>query len=685
VKRTVLILFILALFQGVLYADEIQQIGAPEEETPQSAFALANDMGEAMRREVSRVGEEFQQQAVSLFERTPMGWDETTLVALYQFALSLPLKLPVLADHIVEQGRALGAAGSILVLVFIVAVLYAFTGQKRVMKRVEKLVDPLRKIIPEEAFPYFLSALKIVVASLIPLLLLGAYSLINAFIHYGAVWFLLTGRLLGVWVLGALVLNLLHEILKSGLYPPADQYGKLLYSRARLVVFYILGGTAIVWGAQSFALQDDIIAFLKFIIFLSVVCVLLLLFFNKKAIISLLPDLPYKNYQTFRMNLGRYYPLVVYGTFITGVLWCFGYKRFSEVLWTKTWAVVAVYVGFMVLFHFIQGRLGRWTSRIAATGDEDALVFAKTLRRLLLYVSVICATVIILNLLGLSNPIIRLFSFPILHIGGNPLTLWLLIKAGIVFAVLIYISTLLRTYMSFKVYPTIGVDTGLAYALNTFLKYVFFAIAFIATLQAVGISPQILMIFAGAAGIGIGLGLQGIAANLISGLTIVFGRRVRKGDWVSVADTMGGVTDIFLHSTKVQTRDNVEFLIPNSKILSDIIVNYSLSSPTIRLSVPMGVSYNADPLKAEEIFLAAAITHPELSQHKKPEVRFVGYGDNSIDFEVLVWIDIRKTARRKARSLLYFTVFEMLQKEGIEIPYPQRDIHIRSGLPGQTE
>jgi small-conductance mechanosensitive channel len=684
VKRSILILLTLALFQNALWAADTVEPEAPPQETPQATFSLADGMGEAMRQEISRVGEEFQQQAVSLFERTPLGWDESTLVSLYRFALSLPMKLPVLVDHILDQGRALGAVGSILVFIFICAVFYAFVGQKRVMKRVEKVVHPLGRFMPNEAFPYFLSALKIVVASLIPLLLLGAYSLINAFIHYSAVWFLLTGRLLGVWVLGALILNLLHEILKSGLYPAADQYGKLLYRRARLVVFYILGGTAIVWGAESFALQGDIIAFLKFVITLSVVCVLLLLFFNRKAILSLLPVLPYQNYQTFRLYLERYYLVVVYGTFLTGVLWCFGYKRFSEVLWTKTWAVAAVYVGFLVLFHLIQGRLARWSGRIAATGDEDALIFSKTLQRLLLYVSVICAAVIISNLLGLSNPIIRMFSFPILQVGDKMLTLWLLIKAGIVFAILIYISTLLRTYLSFKVYPNIGVDTGLAYALNTFLKYVFFAIAFIATLHAVGVSPEILMIFAGAAGIGIGLGLQGIAANLISGLTIVFGRRVRKGDWVLVADTMGVVTDIFLHSTKVQTRDNVEYLIPNSKILSDIIVNYTLSSPTIRLSVPMGVSYNADPLEAEKIFLEAANKHPELSRNKEPEVRFVGFGDNSIDFEVLVWIDIRNTARRKARSLLYFTAFELLQKAGIEIPYPQRDIHIRSGLIGET-
>ena len=672
------ILFQISLsFAQAAKSEEIQK-----SETP-PVFSLSDDMGESMRREVGRFGEEFQQQTISLFEHSPLGWDENTLLSLYQHALSLPLKLPDLLDHFLNQGRALGVVGSLLVLIFLGAVLYAFMGQKRVMIRVEKAVHPLIRFIPDEAYPYFLSILKIVVASLIPLLLLAVYSLINEFIQYRAIWFLLTGRLIGVWVLGALILNLLREILKSGLYPAADLHGAILYRRSRIAVLYILVGTAIVWGAEAFALPGDISAFLKFVISLSVVFALVLLFFNKKAILSLLPELPYQNYRTFKKNLGRYYSTVVYCTAITGVLWCFGYKRFSEAVWTKTWAVAAVYVGFIVLFHFSQGRLSRLSRKKASSGDEDARLFFKTLRSLLTYALVICSTIIISNLLGFSTPVVRMCSFPILTVGGTSLTLWVFIKAVIAFAVFIYLSTLLRTFLSFKVYPAIGVDTGLAYALNTFLKYVFFSIAFLSILRIVGLSLQLFMIFAGAAGIGIGLGLQGIAANLISGFTIVFGRRVRKGDWVHVGDTLGVVTDIFLHSTKVLTRDNVEYLIPNSQILSNTIVNYTLSSPTIRLRVPVGVSYSADPLKAEKIFLAAAKQHPELSEHKEPEVRFVGYGDNSIDFEVLVWIDIRNVARKKARSLLYFTTFEMLKEEGIEIPFPQRDIHIRSGLAGE--
>jgi potassium efflux system protein len=680
-KRAFIILaLLLLLLPGAMQATEVPESQTPPKPDGQTTISLAEDMGEAMRREASRVGDEFQKQALSLFERRPLGWDKTTLVRLYQSALSLPLRLPQLARHILSQGRSLGVVGSLLVLTFLVAVFYTFIGQKRVMARVERAAKPLQRIMPDEAYPYFLSILRIVVASLIPLVLLGAYSLINAFIHYKAIWFLLVGRLFGVWSIGALALNLLHESLTSGLYPAADKYGSILYRRARLVVLYILGGTAVVWGAEAFTLSTDALAFLKFAVSLSVVCVLLLLFFNKRAILSLLPELPYQNYRTFRNNFERYYLPVVYSTFFTGVIWCFGYKRFSEVIWTKTWAVAGVYVGFLALFHLAQGKLTKLSGKQKIADNEDARRFYRSLRKLLLYASVTGSALIILNLLGLLDPIVRLFSFPILRVGESQLTLWLFIQAILVFVVFSFLSVLLRSYLSFKVYPSIGVDTGLAYALNTFLKYIIFFIAFLATLRAVGLNPRVLMIFAGAAGIGIGLGLQNMAANLISGLTIIFGQRIRQGDWVQVGDTMGVITDIYLHSTKVLTRDNVEFLIPNSQFLSNTIINYTLSTPTIRLSVPVGVSYEADPVKVQDIFLAAAGKHPELTKHKAPEVRFVGYGESSIDFEVLVWIDIRKIARRKARSELYFTIFEMLKTEGIQIPYPQRDLHIRSGL-----
>jgi small-conductance mechanosensitive channel len=168
-----------------------------------------------------------------------------------------------------------------------------------------------------------------------------------------------------------------------------------------------------------------------------------------------------------------------------------------------------------------------------------------------------------------------------------------------------------------------------------------------------------------------------MAANVISGFTIIFGGKIRKGDWVEVESMMGEVTDIYLRATKVRTRDNIEYLVPNSNIISNTMVNYSLSSPLIRIELSVGVSYSADPRQVEKILLAAAENEPLVDKSHTPAVRFVEYADNSINFQLLVWIDVRKTPRRRIRSNLYFVIFEEFAKAGIEIPFPQRDVHIR--------
>jgi small-conductance mechanosensitive channel len=297
---------------------------------------------------------------------------------------------------------------------------------------------------------------------------------------------------------------------------------------------------------------------------------------------------------------------------------------------------------------------------------------------MLLYATVTATAIIILNLIGLLDPLQRLMSFPVATLGTTPITLWLILKAALILLAFVFTSRLLQAYLDYHVYPALGIDSGLGYALNISLKYTLIAIGLLISLRAVGLDLRFLLVFAGAAGIGIGLGLQSMAANVISGFSLIFGGKVRKGDWVEVTDTLGYVTDIFLNSTRIRTRDNIEYLIPNSKFVSDTIVNYSLTTPMIRLTVPVGVSYDADPRAVEKILLDVASKEPMVTDYQPPAARFVEYGDNSINFDLLVWIDVRETPRRRLRSSLYFAIFDELKKAGIEIPYPQRDLHIRS-------
>ena len=162
--------------------------------------------------------------------------------------------------------------------------------------------------------------------------------------------------------------------------------------------------------------------------------------------------------------------------------------------------------------------------------DEAAQALYQSLNSLLLYVTVITLLIVTLKLLGLSGPIQRILSFPVLEIGGSPLSLWTLLKAALILLAFVYFSRLLRAWLDYRVHPSVGVEEGLAYAINTFLHYTLLTIGFLVALRAVGLDLRVLMVFAGAVGIGIGLGMQSTAANLIAGFSLVFGSRIRKGD-----------------------------------------------------------------------------------------------------------------------------------------------------------
>jgi small-conductance mechanosensitive channel len=407
--------------------------------------------------------------------------------------------------------------------------------------------------------------------------------------------------------------------------------------------------------------------------------VLFLLFLKKRALLSLVPRLPYRSYQVFIQLIEKhYYPLIGFSLFLA-LLWCFGYRQLGYVLLSKIWTAVGTYFLIMLIYHLMQGWLQKWGQKLDAA-DETAQFLFQSLRKLLLYTTVIVSALIILDIFGLLGPLKRVMSFPVVKVGATPITCWIIFKALFILLAFFYASRLLQAYLDYKVYPSIGVDPGLGYALNTFFKYFSLLIGSIIALRIVGIDLRFLLVFAGAAGIGIGFGLQNMAANVISGFTIIFGGKIRKGDWIEVGNTLGVVTDIYLRATKVRTRDNIEYLIPNSDLISKTIVNYSLSSPMIRIELPVGVSYNADPQKVKEILLAIAEKEPMVEKSRKPTVRFKAYADSSINFELLIWINVRKTARRNVRSALYFDIFEAFKKAGIEIPFPQRDIHIRSQI-----
>ena len=675
--KLLIVFGILILGDAALAADTPKSNADPESPT----IAVTENMGEAIIKEAEQVKEDIQQQVVILARWTPLGWDLKTIDYLYKWLLSLPMRIPEFMQQVAVHSRILGIAGSLVIFIFLAAVFYSLFGRNRVMQRIESAIQPIRNRIPESLYPFFMAAVRVVVAAAIPLLLLAADSAIGAMITYKAVWFTLIGDLLLLWSLSALTIGLLRELLTRDLFKVTAAHGKKVFQSARLVLLYVLTGIVLYWAAAAFRFPKDVLAFLQFAISVSVVCVFLLLMLNKRALLSFLPPLPYRSYQNYVRILNRYYYPLIGVSFVLALLWCFGFREVGSLLLVKIWSTAGALILLSLVYHMLRIWLHRWAEKI--TADEDSAQFlVDSVRSFLMYATAVAAAALLLDMIGLLDPIERVLSFPVLKVGKTGITIWVVIKALLVLFFFTYASRLLQAYLDYKVYPAFGVEQGPGYAVNTIIRLAFFGVGLLIALDTVGVDFGFLLVFAGAIGVGIGLGLQSMAANLISGFIIIFGGKVRKGDWIKVEDAIGMITDIHALSTRVRTRGNVEYLLPNSNLVSNTIVNYTLSSPTIWISLPVGVSYGSDPKQVERILMEVAQREPTLSRHDTPKVLFTAFADSSLNFELAVCIDARHQPEKVVKSNLYFRIFEEFKKAGIEIPFPQQEIRIRSGEDG---
>ena len=654
---------------------------APSAEPALPTISLSEDIGEAIAKEAAEVKEEIEQQARSLFTRSHLGWDLDTIGHISAWALSLPLRAPEMMSALAAHGRLLGLAGSLVVLTFIAAVAYSLTGRHRVVRRVEAALEPVRGRLPGRSYLFVMAGARVLASAAVPLALLGAYTLIREAIAYRAAWFGLLGDLLLLWAAAALVLRCLDEALNGELFATTAAHGRRIFRFARLVALYAVFCLALLYAARAFAFRPDVLRFLTFAASVSVACLFLLLMLNRRSLLSFFPELPYRSYRRYLDALRRYYYPLVGVSFVLALAWCFGFREFGTLVLVKIWSTIGALGLLGVVYHALRLALNRWAARIPAA-PESSRELVRTARSLLAFGSGLVAALVFLNVLGLLGPAERLLSFPVLKVGAVTLTFWRMIIAALVLAAFVYASRFLQAYLDYRVFPALGVDSGLGYAINTIVRIAGLALGCLVALNTLGVDLAFLLVFAGAIGVGVGLGLQTAAAHLVAGFIIIFGGKVRKGDWIKVEESVGMITDIHLMSTRVRTRGDVEYLIPNSSLLSSTIVNYTLSSPTVWISLPVGVSYDTDPQRVQEILLAVAAAEPTVLRSETPRVLFTQFADSSLDFELAVAIDIRLYPERLVKSNLYFAVFREFRAAGIEIPYPQREVRVR-GAGGQ--
>jgi small-conductance mechanosensitive channel len=206
------------------------------------------------------------------------------------------------------------------------------------------------------------------------------------------------------------------------------------------------------------------------------------------------------------------------------------------------------------------------------------------------------------------------------------------------------------------------------------------AIAFFIGIDLVGIDLTALAVFSGALGLAVGFGLQKTVGNLIAGIILLMDRSIKPGDVIVVGDSFGTVSKIGVRAVSVVTRDGKEHLIPNENLMTEEVENWSYSSRDVRVHIPVGVAYDCDISRAQELMLQAARDSPRVKDQPAPNVWLRAFGDSSVDFEILAWISDPESGVGNVQSDVLNRVWNLFQAEGIGIPFPQRDIHIR-GLP----
>ncbi len=274
--------------------------------------------------------------------------------------------------------------------------------------------------------------------------------------------------------------------------------------------------------------------------------------------------------------------------------------------------------------------------------------------------------------------LLDIWTFVFLRFGDVELSLSTVIKTlGVVVALWFgskFFGGILRTTLLDRTH----LSEGLKFAVERVTGYVLFGIGALMFLQQAGVNLTNLTVFSGTLGLGLGLGLQSIAKNFASGLVLLFEHAVKVGDRVQVGDLLGDIVHIGSRGAWVRTNENVVMIVPNSEFVEGRVTNWTANDRAVRLSLPLGVSYGSDPERVRTLLMRVAAEHPDVLEKPEPHVAFVGFGDSSLDFHLRIWTIERVTTPRALRSELYFATFAAFKAKGIEIPFPQRDLHLKS-------
>ena len=279
----------------------------------------------------------------------------------------------------------------------------------------------------------------------------------------------------------------------------------------------------------------------------------------------------------------------------------------------------------------------------------------------------------------LDNILIQIkdtLNIPISKLGQTELTLWGILIFLVLLIVLFYTTGKVRKWIAGSLLSRSHLDVGAREAIGSIFRYLALAIGFVIILQTAGIDLSALTILVGSLSIGIGLGLQNITNNFVSGLIILIERPIKVGDRIEFKELNGDVVRIAARATTLLTNDNIAVIVPNSEMISSAVINWSYPTKQVRFNIPVGVSYDSDPELVKTLLLEVAKNHPGVLKTSEPDVLFDSFGDNALNFILRVWTVEFVGKPGVLKSELNFAISKTFKDHGVEIPFPQREVHI---------
>lgn len=392
----------------------------------------------------------------------------------------------------------------------------------------------------------------------------------------------------------------------------------------------------------------------------------------------------------FGLQLIRISPLLYILSTISIISNLLGYTNLTDLslkICTQGSILIVIFFGTLLIAKGISTSIihGHYSRMVTYNASKKSARHLKSLQ-ILRVIAIICWGIIFLNLIDVLRPLTTSLN----DILAEPYrlgTITLTIGAILTFVIILGASYLITRFITYifeeadtgplKIFQ---LSKGVPAAISLVIRYLIIAFGVVFALSSLGIDLSQFNLMAGALGLGIGFGLQTVISNFVSGLILVFERPILPGDTVEVNNLLGTVNRIGVRSSSISTFDGAEVVVPNNNLIANDLINWTLSNRSKRVEVLVGTSYDADPNQVLKILFNAATENSSVLKTPPPQALFSEFGDSSLNFRLRFWVHYEKGLQTK--SEVSIAIYNLFKKNGIEIPFPQRDVRIRE-LPNQ--